>query len=69
LVGTAVLGTIVAHSATGGASTGLSLAARHALAMSIEQTFLVTFGVGVAIFIVTLFLKDVRLRKRGEGMR
>ncbi len=69
LVGTAILGTIVAHSATGGASTGLSLAARQALAMSIEQAFLVTFGVGVAIFIVTLFLKDVRLRKRGEGMR
>ena len=36
--------------------------------MSIEQAFLVTFGVGVAILIVTLFLKDVRLRKRGEGM-
>jgi hypothetical protein len=36
--------------------------------MSLEHVFLVTFGVGVAILIVTLFLKDVRLRKRGEGM-
>jgi EmrB/QacA subfamily drug resistance transporter len=69
LLGTAVLGTIVAHSATGGRSTALSLAARQALAMSIEHAFLVTLGAGVAILIVTLFLKDVRLRKRGEGMR
>jgi hypothetical protein len=68
LVGTAVLGTIVAHSATGGRSTALSLAARQALATSIEHAFLVTLGMGVAILIVTLFLKDVRLRKRGEGM-
>jgi EmrB/QacA subfamily drug resistance transporter len=68
LVGTAVLGTILAHSATGGRSTALSLAARQALAMSIDQVFLVTLGMGVAILIVTLFLKDVRLRKRGEGM-
>ena len=68
LVGTAVLGTIVAHSATSGRSTPLSLAARQALAMSIEQVFLVTFGVGVAMLIVTFFLKDVRLRKRGERM-
>jgi EmrB/QacA subfamily drug resistance transporter len=67
LVGTAVLGTIVAHSATGGHSTALSLAARQALATSIERAFLVTFGVGVAILVATLFLKDVRLRKRGEG--
>jgi EmrB/QacA subfamily drug resistance transporter len=68
LVGTAVLGVIVTHSATSGRSTHLSLAARQALAMSIEQVFLVTFGVGVAILLVTLFLKDVRLRKRGEGV-
>ncbi len=67
LLGTAVLGTIVAHSATGGRSTTLSLAARQALAMSIDQVFLVTFGVALAILIVTLFLKDERLRKRGES--
>jgi len=68
LVGTAVLGAIVTHSSTNGRSTNLPLAARQALAMSLEHVFLVTFGVGVAILIVTLFLKDVRLRKRGEGM-
>jgi hypothetical protein len=65
LIGTAVLGAIVAHAATSGRSTPLSLAARHALAMRIEQVFLVTFGVGVAILLITLCLKDVRLRKRG----
>lgn len=68
LVGTAVLGTIVAHSATSGHSIHLSLADRQALALSIEHAFLVTFGVGIAILLVTLFLKDVRLRKRGEGV-
>jgi hypothetical protein len=68
LLGTAVLGTIVAHSATGGAFTSLSLAARQALAMSLEQAFLVTFGVSAAMLGVTLLLQDVRLRKRGEGM-
>jgi EmrB/QacA subfamily drug resistance transporter len=68
LVGTAVLGAIVTHSATSGHSTHLSLAARQALAGSIEQVFLVTCGVGVAILLITLFLKDVRLRKRGEGL-
>ena len=68
LVGTAVLGTIVTHSSTNGRSTNLPLAPRQALAMSLEHVFLVTFGVGAAILIVTLFLKDVRLRKRGEGM-
>lgn len=36
--------------------------------MSLEHVFLVTFGVGIAVLIITLFLKDVRLRKRGEGM-
>src|SRR5207245_507996 len=68
LVGTAVLGAIVSHSVTGGRSTTLPLAARQALAMSLEQVFLVTFGGGVAVLIITLCLKDVRLRKRGEGM-
>lgn len=68
LVGTAVLGAIVTHSATKEHSTHLSLAARQALAVSIEQVFLVTFEVGVAILLITLFLKDVPLRKRGEGM-
>jgi MFS family permease len=68
LVGTAVLGAIVTHSATSGRSTHLSLAARQALSTSIEQAFLVTLGVGVAILLITLFLKDVRLRKRGEGL-
>lgn len=68
LVGTAVLGAIVAHSATGGHATHLSLAARQALAGNIEQAFLVTSGVGVAMLIITLFLKDVYPRKRGEGM-
>ena len=68
LVGTAVLGTIVTHSSTNRRSTNLPLAARQALAMNLEHVFLVTLGVGVAILFVTLFLKDVRLRKRGEGM-
>jgi MFS family permease len=63
LLGTAVLGAMVTHS-----TANLSLAARQALALSLEQVFLVTFGVGVAIFLITLFLKDVPLRKRGEGM-
>jgi MFS family permease len=68
LLGTAVLGAIVAHSGAGEVSTTLSAAARQALAMSLGQAFWVTFGVSVAILIVTLLLKDVRLRKRGEGM-
>jgi EmrB/QacA subfamily drug resistance transporter len=68
LVGTAVLGAIVTRSAIGGRDTHLSLAARQALAVSLDQVFLVTLGVGVAILFVTLFLKDVRLRKRGEGI-
>ena len=68
LVGTAVLGTIVTHSVTGGRSTNLPRAGRQVLAMSIEHAFLVTFGVGIAMLIFTLFLKDVRLRKRGEGI-
>ncbi len=68
LLGTAVLGAMVTHSTTSGRSTSLSLAARQALALSLEQVFLVTFGVGIAVLIITLFLKDVRLRKRGEGM-
>jgi len=62
LLGTAVLGAMVTHS-----TPNLSLAARQALALSLGQVFLVTFGVGVAIFLITLFLKDVPLRKRGEG--
>ncbi|HEU5349642.1 MAG TPA: hypothetical protein VFU63_13605, partial [Ktedonobacterales bacterium] len=66
LLGTAILGAIVARSAAGGHPTALSPAARQTLAMSIEQIFLVTFGVGIAALIITLFLKDVRLRKRGE---
>lgn len=68
LVGTAVLGAIVAHSATSGRSTLLSQATRQALAIGIEQVFVVTFGVGIAVLFITLFLKDVRLRKRGEGL-
>jgi EmrB/QacA subfamily drug resistance transporter len=67
LLGTAALGVIVTHSATSGHSTHLSLAARQALALSIQQAFLVTLGVGIAILLVTLFLKNVRLCKRGEG--
>jgi EmrB/QacA subfamily drug resistance transporter len=65
LLGTAVLGAIVTHSVQ---SSNLSPAARQALAMSLEHVFLVTFGGGIAVLIITLFLKDVRLRKRGEGM-
>jgi EmrB/QacA subfamily drug resistance transporter len=68
LLGTAVLGAMVSHAVTSERSTDLPLAARQVLAMSLEHVFLVTFGVGVAILIVTLLLKDVRLRKRGEGM-
>jgi MFS family permease len=66
LIGTAALGAIVTHSATSGHSTSLSHLARQALAMSLERVFLVTFGVGVAILIITLFLNDVQLRTR-EG--
>ena len=68
LLGTAVLGAIVTHSAQSSRSISLSLAARQALAMSLEHVFLVTFGMGIAVLVITLFLKDVRLRKRGEGM-
>jgi hypothetical protein len=67
LLGTAVLGAIVTHSTHSSGSTGLSLSARQALATGLEHVFLVTFGVGIAVLIITLFLKDVRLRKRGEG--
>jgi EmrB/QacA subfamily drug resistance transporter len=68
LVGTAVLGAIVTRSGAGAPSISLPLAARQALAMSLEQVFLITLGVGVAILLITLFLKDVRLRKRGEAL-
>jgi EmrB/QacA subfamily drug resistance transporter len=68
LLGTAVLGAMITHSAQSSHSTSLSLAARQALALSLEHVFLVTFGVGIAVLIITFFLKDVRLRKRGEGM-
>jgi EmrB/QacA subfamily drug resistance transporter len=68
LVGTAILGTVVTHSATSQHATNHSLMVRQALGVSIEHAFLVTSGVGVAILIVTLFLKDVQLRKRGEGI-
>jgi hypothetical protein len=66
LIGTAVLGAIVTRSASGGSSAGLSPAARQALATSLEHVFLVTLGVGIAMVVITLFLKDVPLRKRGE---
>ena len=66
LVGTAVLGAIVSHSGTSGRSIHLAPAARQALATSIEHVFLVTLGVGVALLFVTVFLKDVQLRKRDE---
>ncbi|MBO0778237.1 MAG: hypothetical protein J2P37_05345, partial [Ktedonobacteraceae bacterium] len=65
LLGTAVLGAIVTHSTQ---RPILSSSARQVLAMSLEHVFLVTFGVGIAALIITLFLKDVRLRKRGEEM-
>jgi EmrB/QacA subfamily drug resistance transporter len=68
LLGTAVLGAIVTHATHSSGSTGLSLSARQTLATGLEHVFLVTCGVGIAIFLITLFLKDVRLRKRGEGM-
>lgn len=61
LIGTAVLGAIVTHSITGERSAHFSLAGRQALAMSIEHAFLVTFGVSVAVFMTTLFLKDIPL--------
>lgn len=75
LVGTAVLGAVVTHPVATGRSANLSPAAhqlspvaRQALAMGIQHAFLVTLGVGVCILIITLFLKDVHLRKRGEEM-
>lgn len=68
LLGTAVLGAIVTHAAHSSGSTGLSLSARQMLATGLEHVFLVTFGIGIAVLLITFFLKDVRLRKRGEGM-
>ena len=68
LLGTAVLGAMVTHSTASPRTTSLSLVARQVLAMGLEHVFLVTFGVGIAVLIITFFLKDVRLRKRGEGM-
>src|SRR5262249_27679580 len=68
LIGTAVLGAIVTHSRSGGAGAHVSPAARQTLAGSLNHVFLVTFGVGIAILFLTLFLRDVRLRKRGEGL-
>jgi Major Facilitator Superfamily len=68
LLGTAMLDAIVTHSAQSSRSTSLSLAARQALALSLEHVFPVTFRVGIAVLIITFFLKDVRLRKRGEEM-
>ena len=66
LLGTALLGAIVTRAATNGHTTNLSFVARQALAMSLGQIFLVTFGIAIAVCIITLFLKDVQLRKRGE---
>jgi len=68
LLGTALLGALVTHSAHSSRFTGLSPSARQELALSLEHVFLVTFGVGIAVLIITFFLKDVRLRKRGEGI-
>lgn len=68
LLGTAVLGAMVTHSTASSRATSLSPSARQVLAMGLEHVFLVTFGVGIAVLIITFFLKDVRLRKRGEGM-
>jgi EmrB/QacA subfamily drug resistance transporter len=66
LVGTAVLGAIVTRSGGGAPARGLPIAARQALAMSLEQVFVVTLGVAVGMLLLTLALKDVRLRKRGD---
>jgi MFS family permease len=66
LLGTAVLGAMVTRSAQTAHAIRLSLAARQALVVNLEHVFLVTFGVGIGTLIITLFLKDVRLRKRGE---
>ncbi|MGE5335589.1 MAG: MFS transporter, partial [Nitrososphaerota archaeon] len=69
LLGTAVLGAIVARSAPAAHAAILPLTARVSLAASLDQVFLVTFGVGIVALIITLFLKDVRLRRRGEGLQ
>jgi hypothetical protein len=68
LVGTATLGAIVTRSASSGRSAHLSPAARQALAVSIGHAFVVALGVGVAMLLVTLVLKDTRLRGRGERL-
>jgi EmrB/QacA subfamily drug resistance transporter len=68
LLGTAILGAIVLDATGRGRSGGLSPAGRLALATSLEHVFFVTLLVGVAMLLLTLFLKDVRLRKRGEGV-
>jgi len=65
LLGTAVLGALVARSAQ---TSHVSPAARQRLVVSLGHIFLITLGVGVAVLIITIFLKDVRLRKRGEGI-
>lgn len=41
---------------------------RQSLAVSIQNAFLVAIGLCIAIVVITLFLKDVPLRKRGEGL-
>lgn len=64
LLGTAVLGALVARSAK---TSDVAPAARQILVVSLGHVFLITLGVGVAVLIITIFLKDVRLRKRGEG--
>ncbi len=64
LVGTAVLGAIVAQPGGGAHAAPLAHAARQTLAVSVGHAFLVTFGVCAAIVVVTLFLKDVPLRTR-----
>src|SRR5258708_5273688 len=49
LLGTAVLGALVTHSAQSSRSASLLPSARQALALSLEHVFLLTFGVRIAI--------------------
>jgi hypothetical protein len=72
LLGTAALGALVTRSSghavsITGATSGLDPAARQVLGLALKTVFLATLGMGSAIVIMTFFLKDLRLRKRGEG--
>lgn len=66
LVGTAVLGALATHAVHSSRSTSFSMATRQALVSDLTHVFLVAFCIGCAVLLITFFLRDIRLRKRGE---